>query len=132
MASSRQPRQRGEGKIGCMVSLLVLLVAGAAVYKLAPVIYSNSSLEKEAEDLAGRAGVIPPATLVLQLRDKARDLEIPEALRPGAMTLTTTGDSSSGTCQVQLHYRRTVDFYGIYTLNLDTDKTISQPYMDAR
>lgn len=132
MVSSRQSRQRGEGKIGCLVSLLVLLAAGAIVYKLAPVIYGNSSLQKEAEDLAGRAGVIPVPTLDLQLRDKARDLEIPEALRPGAMTFTTQGDSSAGTCRVQLRYRRTVDFYGIYTLNLDTDKTISRPYMDAR
>ena len=81
---------------------------------------------------AMKAGVIPVGTLDLQLRDKAKELEIPEALAKGAMVITVAGEASSGTCTVRINYRRTVDLYGVYPLVIDTQKTVTRPYMDVR
>jgi len=124
--------QRGEGKIGCVVSLLVLLLMGAVCGKLVPVLYSNNALLDTADDLASKAGILAVPTLELQLRDSAKNLGITEAGAQGAMTITTVGQKAAGTCTIKIKYAREVDFYGIYTLTITTDKTIMKPYMDAR
>ncbi len=124
--------ERGEGKIGCIVSLLVLIIVGAVAMKVVPVLYANNSLVNAAEDLGARAGIMPVATLEQQLRAKASELEIPEALAKGGITFTILGDRSAGTCVIKLKYTQKVDFYGAYTLPITTDKTISRPYMDVR
>ena len=129
---SRRTQQRGEGKIGCMLTLLVLGLLVAAGAKIVPVLYANNSLEDTANDLASKAGVLPVASLEAQLLDKAKELEIPEALAKGAMRVTLVGERMAGTCSVRLKYSRKVDLYGAYTLTITTDKTVSKPYMDAR
>ena len=123
---------RGEGKIGCVLSLLVLIAAVAAALKVVPVFYSNSGLADAAADVAGEAGLYPVPALVAKLRGKAQELDIPEALGEGAMTLATAGTKSAGTCTVTLNYTRAVDFYGMYSMTIATQKVISRPYMDAR
>lgn len=124
--------ERGEGKIGCVVSLLVLIIVGALAFKIVPVLYANNSLVNAAEDLGSRAGVMSVATLEQQLRAKAAELEIPEALAKGGITFTILGDRSAGTCIIKLKYTQKLDLYGAYTLPISTDKTISRPYMDVR
>jgi len=124
--------ERGEGKIGCMLTLLVLIMAVAAALKLVPVFYSNSSLADAAGDIAGEAGLYPVPALVVKLRSKAAELNIPEALEDGAMTVATTGSKSAGTCTVTFNYTRAVDFYSFYSLNIETHKVVTRPYMDAR
>ncbi len=124
--------ERGEGKIGCIVSLLVLIIVGAVAMKVVPVLYANNSLVNAAEDLGSRAGIMPVATLEQQLRAKASELEIPEALAKGGITFTILGDRSAGTCIIKLKYTQKLDLYGAYTFPITTDKTISRPYMDVR
>jgi len=130
--TSQRKAELGEGKIGCIVSLLLLIIASALVIKIVPVYYSNSSLVTVAEDLGSRAALLPKAAIEAQLRAKAAELEIPEAVAKGAMTVAVVGDSSSGTCNITLKFTRKVDLFGIYTLPVEMDKTVSRPYMDAR
>lgn len=130
--TSLRPSERGEGKIGCIVSLFVLLLGAAVALKIVPVLFSNGNLTSAAEDLGSRAGIMPVASLEAQLRAKAVDLEIPEALAKGAMTISVLGDNHAGTCVIRLHFTRKVDFYGFYVMDMAVDKTISRPYMDAR
>ena len=125
-------RQRGEGKVGCITSLFVLALLAALAMKLVPVFYSDNALVNAAEDLGSRAGIMSRNILEAQLRGKAADLEIPEAMAKGAMTVQIRGDKAQGTCVITLRYTRKVDLYGVYTLPISTDKTISRPYMDAR
>ena len=131
MTPSR-PRERGEGRIGCILSLLVLAAASALTAKLLPVFYSNYALGSFAEELGNKAGLYPTATLELELQNKAKELGIPEALGEGAMAISTTGQQASGICTIKLSYRRTVDLYGCYSFSVDTEKTIQSPYMDSR
>jgi len=125
-------RERGEGQIGCIVTLVVLIAAGALAVKVMPVYYSDYNLQDFAGELATKAGIFPIPALELQIRDKARELEIPEAMAKGAITITTAGEKSVGSCTITLHYSRTVDLYGITPMVISTDKTFTRAYMDVR
>ena len=125
-------QQRGEGKIGCIISLLVLTIVGAAAFQVVPILFSNNDFLSSVENIAGRAAIIPQATIEAQIKQKARELNLPEALAPGAIVVTKSGDNQSGTCVVRIKYTQKIDFYGIFTFPLETDKTKAVPYMDAR
>jgi len=130
--NGKRMNERGEGKIGCVVTLLVLIIVGAVALKVVPVLYANNSLVNAAEDLGSRAGIMPVAALEQQLKAKAGELEIHEAVAKGAMTFTVVGDHNAGTCIIRLKFTRKLDLYGAYTLPITLDKTISRPYMDVR
>lgn len=124
--------ERGEGKVGCIVSLIILIIAAAAGLKIIPVYYSNNNLQdaalRKAETAAGREA---PA-MVKELQQEARNLEIAEALAPGAITIIKTvgrGDAP-GNVKVTLRYTRKVDLYGVTQLDIETNKTIDQPVLE--
>lgn len=124
--------QRGEGKIGCVVSILVFALCIAIAIKVVPVLFSNNDFSSSIDNIAARAGILPQPTIELQLRDKARELGIPEALAPGALVVTKAGDHMQGTCTVRVQYTRKIDFYGMYSYPLETKVTKNVLYMDAR
>ena len=107
-------------------------MAGAAALKLVPVFYTNSGLADAAGDIAVEAGLYPQAALMAKLRGKAQELDIPEALLDNAMSIALVGEKSAGTCTVTLNYNREVDLYGLYKLNIATQKSISRAYKDYR
>jgi Tfp pilus assembly major pilin PilA len=123
--------QRGEGKIGCMVSLLVLGVAAAVAIKAVPVYYGNSELVDACDFIASGASKKPIETLEREVKEKARDLGVIEALTDkGAIRITKTGGGDSGFCTITLRYKRTIDFYGAYKWTLVTDKRITKPIFE--
>ncbi len=124
--------QRGEGKIGCIISLLVVTLLGAAAFQVVPVLFSNNDFLTSIESIAGRAAIIPQATIEAQIAQKARELNIPEALAPGAIVVSKTGDNQSGVCTIRIKYTRKIDFYGVFSFPYETDKVKTIPYMDAR
>lgn len=135
MPSRFRIRQAGEGKVGCFVTLTILIVAIAAAIKGGPVYYSNNELVNEIKSnigpAASRARSDMPADelasqVATQIRSKAKELEVPEAMKPGAVTVTVNQGSSDtpGNVHVVLRYTRPVDFYGIYSYNFDTDQTL--------
>ena len=65
-------RERGEGKIGCILSLLVLIAGIAVGLKVIPVYYSDNALAEFATELATKAGIFPVPALELQLRERRR------------------------------------------------------------
>jgi len=124
-------RQRGEGKIGCIVSLLVLVVAVAAGIKLAPVYWTDNELKDAAKDAASRASVMEAPAIVLMLRGKAQELGIAEAITPGAIKATKTGGSTQGTCIINIKYTRKIDLYGAYVWPVEVNETVSAPFMSG-
>ncbi len=118
--------QRGEGKLGCLLTLLILAVGGAALVKIGPVYYGNSELADKADQVASMASRAPAEQVEAEMRAKAKELDIPEALKAGAIRVvkTTTGDS--GTCKITLKYTRKIDFWGFYSFEMKTDKTIDK------
>ena len=128
----RNNRQRGEGKVGCVVTILIVGLMAAAAVQAVPVLYSNNEFSSALESIAARAGIIPQATIELQLKDKARELGITEALAPGAITVTKSGDNRDGICTIRLSYTRKIDFYGVYGFTMETNTTKSIKFVDAR
>lgn len=135
MPSSFRTRQAGEGKVGCFVSLVILIVGIAFAIKAGPVFYSNnellSAIKNDIGPGASRARSDLPAEdlsaqVAVQIRDKAKELDIPEALKPGAIavSVTTGGQDAPGNVHVALKYIRPVDFYGVYSYDFSTDETM--------
>lgn len=129
--NTKSRSQAGEGKIGCLVALVFLIVLGGIAYKIGPAYMHRNDMENTAGDMASRAGIMPAEAVLKQLRAKASELEIQEALTPGAIQVRTTG-IREGTCTITLKYTQKIDFYGITSMDFTTDKTIIKPYMDAR
>jgi len=123
--------QRGEGKVGCILSLLILAGLVATGLKAVPIYWSDNELKDAAKDMASRASVLQPEAIELQLRAKARDLGIAEAYKPGAIKTTKAGDSTQGTCSIRLKYKRTIDLYGLYKWAVEVDTTVSSPYLSG-
>lgn len=130
--SRTRSTQRGEGKIGCIVSLLVLILLVATGFKVVPVLYSNHEFVKVSEEIAGRAALLTQQNIELQIREKAQDLGIREALEPGAIVVTRTAGSGNGVCTVRLTYTREVDLFGVTSFEIKTNKEKVVPYMDVR
>jgi len=129
MASSFRSRQAGEGKIGCFVTLALLIILVAAAIKGGPVYYSNTELVKACnDDIAPMASRATDEEILAQVRAKAKQLEISEALAPGAITvhIVQSGNDTPGNVHIGLRYQRAVDFYGVYTYNFVTDESIDR------
>ncbi|WP_306590866.1 hypothetical protein [Geothrix sp. 21YS21S-4] len=123
--------QRGEGKIGCILSLLVLGLLGGIAYKAGPVYYSNSELADACDFIASGASRKSPEAVEREVKDKARELGIAEVLADkNAVRVTKTTSGESGTCTITLRYKRVIDFYGAYQWTLATDKRISKPVFE--
>jgi hypothetical protein len=124
-------QQRGEGKLGCIVSLLVLGLLGAVALKAVPVYYGDSELADACDGIASGASRKPIETVDREVRAKARELGVLEALTDkNAIRVTKAGSGDTGTCTITLHYKRTIDFYGVYKWTLTTDKRINKPILE--
>ena len=121
---SRRTPERGEGKIGCIISLVVLAAASAAGVKIIPVYYSNNALSDAAQRKAETAVGRKEEDLLKELREEARKLEIQEALAAGAITLSKRSGTDVGNITITLNYSRKVDLYGITDITIPTNKKI--------
>ncbi len=123
--------QSGEGKIGCIVTLLVLGLLGGAAYKAVPVYYGNSELVDACDFIASGASRKPIETIEREVKEKARDLGVIEALTDkNAIRVSKSGSGETGICTITLRYKRTIDFYGAYKWTLVTDKRITKPILE--
>ncbi len=123
--------QRGEGKLGCIISMLVLGVVGGAAYKAVPVYYGNSELIDACDFIASGASKKPIETIEREVKDKAKELGVIEVLTTkNAIRVAKTTSAEAGLCTITLHYSRTIDFYGVYRWTLVTDKRISKPIFE--
>ena len=129
MPSRFRTRQAGEGKVGCFVTLAILIIAIAAAIKAGPVYYSNSELVAAINnDIAPMASRVSEEQVAEQVRAKAKELGITEALKAGAVQVqvrASEGDAP-GSVHIVLHYERPVDFYGVHSYTFVTDETIDR------
>lgn len=124
-------RQRGEGKLGCLFSMLILGVIASAAYKGIPVYYSNSELVDACDLIASGASRKPPEVVEREVKDKAKELGIAEALTTkNAIMVSKSGYGETGKCVITLRYKRVIDFYGFYQWTLETNKQISKPIFE--
>ncbi|MEI6592330.1 MAG: hypothetical protein WCL47_03755 [Holophagaceae bacterium] len=124
-------RQRGEGKVGCLVSLLLLGILGAAAFKAVPIYYGNSELVDACEFIASGASRKPVDVLEREVKEKARALGVTELLADKtALRITKSGGGEVGSCTITLRYVQVIDFYGVYQWPLTTEKRITKPIFE--
>jgi len=70
-------RQRGEGKIGCLIGLVVLLLAVMVAYKMVPVKVKAAEMRDTVQDEAKSASQHNDAYIVKAILVKAQSLELP-------------------------------------------------------
>jgi Tfp pilus assembly major pilin PilA len=130
--STFRSRQRGEGKVGCISSAVILAILAAAAIKIVPVYYANNQLVDAATRRAEAASGRDPEVMTKELLAEARTIGVEEALRPRAISITKKAgtDSNMGSCTVRLNYSTTVDFYGVYKYDVIVDKTITKPLLE--
>lgn len=73
----RHTAQRGEGQIGCILGLIVLLAAGYIAYKMIPVKVRAADLRQEITDVARSAGVYKEPQIRKRIMEKAEELGLP-------------------------------------------------------
>lgn len=73
----RHKAQRGEGQLGCVIGLIILLAAGYVAYKMIPVKVRAADLRQEITDVARSAGTLKEPQIRKQIMAKAGELELP-------------------------------------------------------
>lgn len=73
----RKRREIGEGQAGCVVGLIILLVAVFIAYKMIPVKVKAAELRQTVVDASKSAGNLNDGRIMNAITSKARDLELP-------------------------------------------------------
>ena len=74
---SRNHRQRGEGQFGCLVGLVLLVLAGLIAYRLIPVKVKAAEMRDTVIDEAKSAGQHNDKEIKESILYKAKQLELP-------------------------------------------------------
>ena len=102
--------QRGEGKLGCIIGLLILVAAVFVAYKMIPVRVRATEFRDAVHDNARSAGRMSQAAIKKAIATKAFQLKIP--VTENDINLQRTSDSIS----IKVDYVVPVEFPG-YTYN---------------
>jgi hypothetical protein len=121
--------QLGGGKIGCLFTLAFVVVVIALGIRVFPFYYSNNKLFDATAEIAAGAAKLNKDTVQKQVAAKAKEYGIDEALAPGAIQVSHVKVKEGGTCFVRLRYAREVNFYGIFSVKLLTDKEIAKQFV---
>ena len=73
----RNRRESGEGRIGCIFGLILLLIAGLIAYKMIPVKVKTSDMRETVQNEARSAGQHNDASIMKSLLTKAESLQLP-------------------------------------------------------
>ncbi len=77
MLRNRRGREKGEGQFGCLIGIVVLLVAGVLAYKMIPIKVKAADLRDTVVDEAKSAGQHDEVVIRRNILQKAKDLNFP-------------------------------------------------------
>ncbi len=75
----RKRRELGEGQIGCLVGLVLLLVAGMVAYKMIPIKVRAAEMRETVIDEAKSAGAHTDKQMISAILREAERLDLPVA-----------------------------------------------------
>lgn len=110
---------RGEGKIGCVIWLLVLLLAGLVAYKALPIKLASTQLYDYMDDQARFGARTPSETLKGRVLKRAKQLNLP--VTPKDLTVKKTG----GVIRMECRFTVPVSVLG-FTYNWDFDLVVDR------
>jgi hypothetical protein len=98
--------QRGEGQFGCVVSLVLLLIAIFVAYKMVPIKVKAAELRGEVVDEAKNAGTRNDERIMNAIVTKAQSLDLPVDKESVTIRRAAT------TIHVEVEYTVPVEFPG--------------------
>jgi hypothetical protein len=98
--------QRGEGQFGCVVSLVLLLIAIFVAYKMVPIKVKAAELRGEVVDQAKNAGTRNDERILSEIVTKGQSLGLPVTKESVTIRRAAT------TIHVQVQYTVPVEFPG--------------------
>ncbi|RPI26317.1 MAG: hypothetical protein EHM61_12055 [Acidobacteria bacterium] len=113
-------RESGEGKAGCLLTLLVLIVFGFVCFRTIPVMIDKMDFEDQVERLVSEGGARgwDAESVKTQINDLIRNKQF-TAVPEDVKVIGSLG--RGGELRVDVKYSRTVDFAGYpYTFNFHT------------
>jgi hypothetical protein len=102
----RNRRERGEGQVGCLVGLVLLLAAALVAYKMIPVKVKTAEMRDAVVDEAKSAGQHNDKQMMASILDSAKRLELP--VNEENVSIRRTSDRIS----VEVEYVVPVNFPG--------------------
>ena len=73
----RNRSERGEGRLGCLVGIILLLAAALVAYKMIPIKVKVADLRDTVQDEARSAGTRSDKDIMAAILGKAQQLELP-------------------------------------------------------
>ena len=116
----RSRRERGEGQFGCLVGLVVLLIAGLIAYRLIPVKVRAAELRDTVVDESKSAGQHSDKQIKQAILHKAKQLELPVDEKDVKV------NRSANYIRVNVSYTVPVEFPG-YTYNWKFEHKYENP-----
>ena len=105
----RRPRAaRGEGKLGCIIWLIIVSLVGYVTYKFLPVKMNTARFEDFMTEEAAFASIRGNQELQREILAKAKDLQLP--VTKDNLIIVKTKEK----IRVEAHYEITIDLFGGY------------------
>lgn len=117
---SKNQRMRGEGKIGCIFWILVLVVVGMIAAKVIPVKIESAEFYDYMEEQAKFGLQASPEGIKRQIMRKARDLDLP--VKSENLTVERVAEE----IRIHCEYEIPIEFPG-YTYIWKFDEKINRP-----
>lgn len=109
---NRNRRERGEGQLGCLFGVIVLLLGILIAYKLIPVKVKAAEMRDVVVDQAKSAGALSDKQIRATILRKAEELELP--IESEDLSI----DRGPNDITIELEYTVPVDFPGyVYNWN---------------
>jgi hypothetical protein len=103
----RRPRgARGEGRLGCIIWLIIVSIVGYGLYMFVPVKMASARFEDFMAEEAGFASIRGVREIERNILTKAKDLELP--ITKDNLTITKSREK----IKVEAHYEIVIELFG--------------------
>jgi len=116
----RNRRERGEGRLGCLVGLVLLLIAGMIAYKMIPIKVKAADLRDTVQDYSRSAGTHSDRAILQGIVAKAQQIGLPVDDENVEIR------RAAGTIKIDVTYTVPVEFPG-YTYNWNFHHSTDNP-----
>ncbi len=119
--------EKGEGKLGGLILLVVVFAVGLAAWRVAPAYFDHYDYVDKVNEICRAPRHITKRggdeTVMKMLLDEARKRRLDEWIGPESFTISTTDHDR----QIQLYYERDVEILPGWTKTFKFEYTADQP-----
>ena len=123
----RRTAERGEGKLGGLILLVVVLAAGLAAWNVAPAYFTHYDYTDKVTEICRAPRHVTKRggdeTIMKMLMDEAKKRRLDQWIGPESFEISTTDHDR----QIQLYYERDIEILPGWTRTFKFDYTADQP-----